>query len=102
MGCQWAKFGAVVGRICGGTGAGIGSGLCRMLVTVVLWKCLVCAGDLESFRYRGDEAGAVHQGENSPQRPRGCAGFVLGGIIGASFFAPKGPSPLLSLPDPGL
>ena len=32
MGCQWAKFGAVVGRICGGTGAGIGSGLQRPIL----------------------------------------------------------------------
>ena len=32
MGCQWAKFGAVVGRICGGTGAGIGSGLERLIL----------------------------------------------------------------------
>ena len=39
MGCQWAKFGAVVGRICGGTGAGIGSGC---LVCIYSHACVGC------------------------------------------------------------
>jgi len=32
MGCQWAQFGRVVGRISSGTGAGIGSGLERLIL----------------------------------------------------------------------